>query len=476
MIDNWNFLSAHFAGVPGLVLSGSVFTLVLVALLLHARKRRKRQAAPDALAFHLLQAIRGQAIFALSPQGRIESWSPSAEALFGMTWEAVRGQPFARLIGETLAARLLADAEAEGRQESSHKLDGPDGAPRHVSISIDLVRDAVGVRSGFAVAMRDDTKAQDAAARREAFDGLCRLAVDNLPLGIAVFDKDERLAFHNPALRQMMRLPQVLAETGPHFRETLFFALGRLLQPREELQDEVDDVYRRYRENVMLPGGGELIETFGEEQSVLIRTSMLEEGGFVLALEDISDRLRPERSIAYVARHDLVTGLPNRAEYEDYLEDALDRARRKGERLSLLSVELGRFRAITAAFGPEEADALLRRFSARLAASLSQGEFIARTDRDRLTLLKAYAQPAELEAFVTRLRHVLGQRFDYRGQSLSIPVRLDLQSVDTRIKAPDSALDQAVSKLQLAARTLAESQSAVAAEETVQDSAERAIS
>lgn len=475
MIDNWNFLAAWLAGAPGLVLSGSLMLLLLLVLRRSARRRRVMPAGQDPFAAAILQAIRDLAIFRISKDGRIETWTPAAEALLARPAGSAIGQTLADLIGEDCAARLLSVTSDAGHHAEDCLFVPDNGGQRHLHVTLDLLHDPVGRKAGFAVTARDDTVAVAAEAQKLSLLAKGQEALQNLPFGIALFDREERLVFHNPAWRQIMRLPQVLADAGPHFRETLYFALGRLLQPRAELEDDVSELYRRYRDSLIRPGGAALVETFGEDHAVLVRTTQLEEGGFVVSLEDISDRLQSERSLAFAARHDVVTGLPNLAEYEDYLADARARAYRKAERLTMLTVDIGRFRSETARFGTVDADALLRRFAARLAACLIQGEFIARTEKDRLTVLKVYAQPAELDGLVHRLRAVLGQRFEHQGEPLTIPVRLELQALGTRPDRAESELDKAVSRLSQAAKSLASGPLDAASAESLPTQKNRAV-
>lgn len=476
MIDNWNFLAAGLASAPGLVLSGSLLTLGLLALRHRARRRREARADKDLSASMTLEAVRDLALFRISLKGVVESWTPAAEALFSKPAHSVIGKPLSDLIGAAPADDLVKTADACGHHSLRPLIASAEQGARHLHLTLDLLRDPIGRKAGFAVTARDVTEDETRANRLEALYAKGHLALEALTLGIAVFDPQERLVFSNPAFRQITRLPQALAQTEPDFREILFFALGRLLQPRDALEADVAELYRRYRENLIRPGGGALIETFGGDRAIQIRTTVLEDGGMVIALDDLSQHLQSERSLAYAARHDAVTGLPNRQEFEDYLDDALAHARRKALRLSALTVDLSRFQVETKRFGADEADALLRRFAARLAGCLIQGEFMARTEADRLTVLKPHAQPAELEGLVKRLRMVLSERFEHQGEGLAIPVRLDLRPIDTRLEAGEVNLDQAVEALNQVARTLGSAASAAAPSAAQDAPAERAVS
>src|ERR1700677_3335948 len=93
--------------------------------------------------------------------------------------------------------------------------------------------------------------------------------------------------------------------------------------------------------------------------------------------EDITQRKQAEAQIAFLAHHDPLTHLPNRAAFSEQLTAAVARARSSGENFAVLCVDLDRFKEVNDIFGHPVGDALLRVASQRLQAAAG-GTFLAR--------------------------------------------------------------------------------------------------
>ena len=135
------------------------------------------------------------------------------------------------------------------------------------------------------------------------------------------------------------------------------------------------------------------------------------------SLTDALDRERETRErlivaneqLQYLAFHDAVTGVANRAAFNDHLDVALARARRAGESLVICSLDLDKFKLVNDTLGHAAGDDLLREVTARLAAVTRDGDIVARTGGDEfLMLLPPGADGApDLEAMTSRIRGAL---------------------------------------------------------------------
>ena len=96
-----------------------------------------------------------------------------------------------------------------------------------------------------------------------------------------------------------------------------------------------------------------------------------------LTFVDVTERRRAEERVAYLARFDTLTGLPNRNHFEEKLEAALARYRASGEACAVLFFDLDRFKGVNDTLGHDYGDRLLTAVARRV-----QEVVRSRPDRD----------------------------------------------------------------------------------------------
>ena len=90
-------------------------------------------------------------------------------------------------------------------------------------------------------------------------------------------------------------------------------------------------------------------------------------GGFTLACHDITVRHDLEEQLTHQAFHDALTGLANRALFQNRLRHIVERTRRTGERFAVLFIDIDDFKTVNDSLGHAAGDTLLRTFAQRLA-------------------------------------------------------------------------------------------------------------
>jgi len=134
--------------------------------------------------------------------------------------------------------------------------------------------------------------------------------------------------------------------------------------------------------------------------------------------EDITQRKQAEALIVHMARHDVLTDLPNRVASSEHLATILARARATDESFAVICVDLDRFKEVNDIFGHAAGDALLRAVSRRLQTA-SEGAFLARIGGDEFMLISAGGpQAATAEALADRLHAAVAADLDVDGQQL----------------------------------------------------------
>jgi PAS domain S-box-containing protein len=122
---------------------------------------------------------------------------------------------------------------------------------------------------------------------------------------------------------------------------------------------------------------------------VAVTHQPIEGGGWVAIHQDITDSRRDEEKVAFMAHHDLLTGIANRTSFMEKLEEAEARLRQRHETFTVFMLDIDRFKNINDSLGHPAGDALLRQTADRLKASLRQTDVVARLGGDEFAIIQA---------------------------------------------------------------------------------------
>jgi len=133
------------------------------------------------------------------------------------------------------------------------------------------------------------------------------------------------------------------------------------------------------------------------------------------------ERKQTETWLQYIARHDQLTSLPNRELFHDRLRTALARVRRDRTRLSVLYLDLDRFKLVNDGFGHEIGDLLLCEVASRIRHCLRESDTVGRIGGDEfVVLLNNISQPEHAASVAEKIRIALEQPFELDGHRLHI--------------------------------------------------------
>jgi len=120
---------------------------------------------------------------------------------------------------------------------------------------------------------------------------------------------------------------------------------------------------------------------------------------YVLVLNDITEQKRAEQELRYLANFDPLTNLPNRTLLAERLSRAIVRARRQGDRIAVLFLDLDRFKDINDSLGHAAGDRILRAAARRLQETVGPRQTVARLGGDEFTVvLEGMSAPADADA------------------------------------------------------------------------------
>jgi diguanylate cyclase (GGDEF)-like protein/PAS domain S-box-containing protein len=136
---------------------------------------------------------------------------------------------------------------------------------------------------------------------------------------------------------------------------------------------------------------------------------------------DITERKAAEERIQFLAYYDALTELPHRALLQDRMEIALADARRRGEKVAVMFIDLDQFKAINDSFGHSFGDILLREVARRIQDGGRGQDTVARVGGDEFVVLLSSAKdPADAAIAAGRVMARLNENFVIQGQSLNV--------------------------------------------------------
>ncbi len=165
---------------------------------------------------------------------------------------------------------------------------------------------------------------------------------------------------------------------------------------------------------------------------------------FISQTNDITDRKRIEEELAHRALHDPLTGMPNRALFQDRLSQALVRLKRQPRhQLAVLFVDVDRFKLVNDAMGHAAGDGVLFEAAARLRESVRAGDTVARIGGDEFTIVCENADGEEAARVAQRVLDALAEPFRHDGREFQLSASVGIRVTDVAEVSPDVLLRDA---------------------------------
>jgi diguanylate cyclase (GGDEF)-like protein/PAS domain S-box-containing protein len=171
----------------------------------------------------------------------------------------------------------------------------------------------------------------------------------------------------------------------------------------------------------------------------------------LLALMDITERKRAEARLAFMAQHDGLTGLPNRALLRQQMDEVLLHTRRSSDKVAVLVLGLDSFKAVNDTLGHAIGDKLLRGVAKRLRSTLREEDTLARLNSDEFAVVQSgMARPEDAVLLAKRLLEAVGDPYLLDGHSVVIGASIgiamapgDGDDSEKLLKHADMALSRA---------------------------------
>lgn len=245
------------------------------------------------------------------------------------------------------------------------------------------------------------------------------LAMENLPVAVGLFQLDGRPLYLNRSFRDFYRVEE-------RWSEDITFAEMISSGAFWDWKNDPKVFFERLLAKLKRDGVFEAQNDIGG-RTVFIHDRLLE-GDLILSTQrDITDQIQAEKRVSFLASHDVLTELPNRATFNDTLDSRIAEARATRRKLSVLSVDVDRFKDINDVFGHAAGDVVLATMADRFKQCLGTDDIVARLGGDEFCFLSSGPnQPESADLLARRLSEAAKAPISFNGHTLKVGLSIGL--------------------------------------------------
>jgi diguanylate cyclase (GGDEF)-like protein/PAS domain S-box-containing protein len=403
------------------------------------REVAQRRSAQTRLADAMESSQEG--VVVVDPDGRIALANEQAAALFGLSADLLKP---GRTLEELTPA--LEGAVRDGRVLAKHRSELPSSREvmltdgRWLRLGQSATRDG-----GFILVCMDISLSKKQEDRLRQTNLRLDAALDNMSQGLCLYDSQSKLKVANRRFFEIFGLPQEKVQPGISFREIMELKIAA----GNHAGKSADELLADRGEFINLRRAGTHHYELSDGRVIASVYTPTSDGGWVATYEDVTQRRQAEAKIMHMARHDALTGLPNRVLFNETMERALQR----GDSLAVLFLDLDRFKSINDTLGHSTGDALLCEVTKRLLATASAADTVARLGGDEFAIVQIGARPTDASELAGRIIEEVSTTFNIVDHQLMIGISIgiamsptDGTTADQLLRNADMALYRAKSE------------------------------
>jgi diguanylate cyclase (GGDEF)-like protein len=173
----------------------------------------------------------------------------------------------------------------------------------------------------------------------------------------------------------------------------------------------------------------------------------------LIAAHEEADRHRQQTRMEYLTRYDALTDLPNRSHFMDLLTEAVNRARRGGDRLGIIYLAVDRFKLVNDSLGHEYGDRTLIEFARRLRSTLGEEPVIGRMGGDQFAVFdRSLGVPRNARAVAENLLARCAEPMEVGGREIVLTASLGLAALGPGAEDAETLVENAISAMRKAKR------------------------
>jgi len=292
------------------------------------------------------------------------------------------------------------------------------------------------------VAALSDRQANDKLQEQKI---LLDTALENMSQGLCMFDPDGRIVLFNDRYAKMMALP------AAWLKGRSLLDLFKLRKESGDFAGDPEEYFARVSADAREGKSGARITQTSAGRVLRIIEQPMQEGGWVSTLEDITEWQEAQAQISHMARHDALTGLANRTQLVEKLQNALIALPSRGGGIAVHFIDLDRFKGVNDTLGHDGGDSLLKIVAERLRSVTRVDDVVARLGGDEFVVVQIQVNGKDqAEHFARRLASAVTAPVKLREQvivaTVSVGIALapgDGTNPERLLKSADLALYKA---------------------------------
>ncbi len=215
------------------------------------------------------------------------------------------------------------------------------------------------------------------------------------------------------------------------------------------LDDPINNFFAEAGENELMQLQGELYSLDGSVSVITYNVAPIRDVqgkiiGYVIVFHDVTEKRALEEELEYQARHDALTGLLNRREFETRLQRMLTSAIKAGEEHVLMYVDLDQFKLVNDTCGHSAGDELLKQLTQLFRETLRGSDVLARLGGDEFGILLPGCHIEKGEEIAEKIRNAAKSfRFIWGGKSFDVGTSIGLVPLDQHSESVEALMSAA---------------------------------
>lgn len=282
--------------------------------------------------------------------------------------------------------------------------------------------------------IEDITRVEEALSRQR----IATRVFENSDDGLLVLNQDGLITMVNSAVTSLF------GSTSEKLTGMPFFKCIKLRELQIRIPSIIESIehYGQWQGEVVEQNHlGKLIPLFVKVNRIF-KEGRTDQYDIVILLTDLSGSKEMER-LEYLAHHDPLTGLANRAKFHQQLDALLDQSGYLRDEFAVLYLDLDGFKAVNDTYGHDAGDEVLSVISRRLSGLTRHDDLVARLSGDEFVYLMTPTNQTEVTKFVEKIIKSVRQPIEYKGAQLTVGVSIGVKLVGHNEKDASRVLKNA---------------------------------